>query len=76
MEQTYIYEYLGVETDPVFQAISKLKKDQSIVLGMIHVTLNQFGLYEVMTEVAHECFRTLQDCYKHICMLSGDYSIY
>lgn len=76
MEQTYIYEYLGVESDPVFQAIYKLKKDQSIILGLIQVSLNKFGLYEVMTDESHECFRVLDDCYRHICLISGDYTIY
>lgn len=73
--QTGIYEYLGVDEDPIYQSISKLDKGQKVLLGSICVTLNIFGLYEVETEESHDSFATLENCYQSICEINGDYDV-
>ena len=75
MEQTFIYEYLGVHSDPVYQMISKLTKGNAIKIGNIDVSLNKFGLYEVTTQDSHDSFRDVQSCYEKICDLAGDYKL-
>lgn len=66
MEQTQIYEFLGVDRDPLFYKISNLQVGQAVELGDIRVLLNKQGLYELETEDSHECFRTLSQLYDGI----------
>lgn len=73
--QTFIYEYLGIEDDPIYQSISTLVKGQKVILGPMLVTFNVFGLYEVETEESHKCFTSLSECYEGVCKLNGDYEI-
>ncbi len=63
MEQTHIYDYLGMENDPIFNIIKQLKKGQVIDLGGVIVSLNNNGLYEIETSVDHECFRSKRQVY-------------
>lgn len=75
MEQTFIYEYIGVHCDPIFEMISALNEGQVIVIGNIKILLNTFNLYEVSTHSTHDSFRSLDSCYKRICELNGDYKV-
>lgn len=63
MEQTHIYEFIGVDTDPIFNTINSLKRGQVVDLGVVKLSLNQQGLYELETEYHHECFRTKKQIY-------------
>ena len=75
MVQTFIYEYLGVGDDPIYQSLSQLVKGQRVMLGSIQVTFNHLGLYEVETDESHNCFSNIDNCYERICELNGDYEI-
>lgn len=63
MEQTDIYEFLGMNSDPVFNQISNLKVGQAVELGGVKVLLNNQNLYEVETELYHECFCSKRQVY-------------
>ena len=63
MEQTDIYDYLGIENDPIFNIINHLKAGQAIDLGGVIISLNNNGLYEMETLVAHECFSSKRKIY-------------
>lgn len=63
MKQTHIYEYLGLENDPVFNKINVLQKGQVVDLGGVIVSLNSKGLYEVETDYYHECFDSKKALY-------------
>ncbi len=63
MEQTNIYHYLGLESDPIFNIISRLQRGQVIDVGGATLTLNNSGLFELESESYHECFRSEQEVY-------------
>lgn len=63
MEQTDIYDYLGMNNDPIFNKISSLKIGQAIDLGGVKVLLNTQKLYEVETDFYHECFCSKRQVY-------------
>lgn len=63
MKQINIYHYLGLETDPIFNIISRLKHGQVIEVGEAIIKLNVNGLYELESESCHECFANEQEIY-------------
>jgi len=63
MEQTHIYDYLGMENDPIFNIINHLKIGQAVDLGGVVISLNNNGLYEMETSVDHECFSSKKQVY-------------
>lgn len=66
MEQANIYDFLGVESDPLFNKISRLKKGQAFIAGDVKITLNNHEIYELSTKDEHEGFSNMLDCYKCI----------
>lgn len=66
MEQTHIYHYLGLENDPIFKEITKLKAGQAAIVGDIKIMLNKHGLYEIETSTSHECFSSQKQVYDGI----------
>lgn len=66
MEQTHIYHYLGLENDPIFREITKLKSGQAAIVGNIKIKLNSHGLYEIETSASHECFSSQKQVYDGI----------
>lgn len=66
MDQSNIYDFLGIESDPLFNKISKLKKGQRISMGNIKILLNEFGIYELITTDEHEGFSSMLSCYKSV----------
>jgi hypothetical protein len=74
MEQVNIYEYFGIETDPLFQRIQQLKKGDYIHLEQAVIIINPFGIYEILTEDEHESGTTDPfKCYeKVVSMLKMD----
>lgn len=63
MKQINIYHYLGLETDPVFNIIVRLKQGQVVEVGDAKIKLNLNGLYELESESSHECFKSEQEIY-------------
>jgi len=63
MEQSTIYDFLGIENDPIFNIINNLQKGQEINLGGVSILLNQTGLYEMETEFSHDCFYSKKHVY-------------
>lgn len=45
MEQTHIYNFLGMNDDPIFNRILQLEKGRKVDLGGIFIILNENGLY-------------------------------
>lgn len=72
MDQSNIYDFLGVESDPLFNKISKLKKGHGFSTGDIKVLLNQYGIYELITADEHEGFLNMLDCYKFVNTFGGE----
>lgn len=66
MVQLCIYDYLGLESDPIYQTIYMLKKGQESSVSNIKILFNQYGLYEVSTDVIHEGFTCPEDCYERL----------
>jgi len=66
MEQTDIYDFIGVNYDPVFNQIEQLEKGRAVELGGFIITLNQNGLYELESINSHECFTTISQVYDSI----------
>lgn len=56
MKQTDIFDYMGQESDPIFNKINALKKGQTVDLGGVIISLNLQGLYELESTFHHECF--------------------
>ncbi|GAA0471766.1 hypothetical protein [Alkalibacillus silvisoli] len=74
MQQTTIYDYIGIETDPVYKRIKHLEKGESIKLGHATVTKNEFGLYELETNSEHESAHDLIDFYNKIVLQNMELS--
>lgn len=70
-EQTHVYEYLGKESDPLYNEIMHLKVDQSFSIPEINmqVTKTRFGLYEIVSATYHECYSSPQSLYERISVL-------
>ena len=65
IQQVNVYEYLGKESDPLFNAICNIQQGYSEYIPEIKVTLikNQHGLYEMASEFNHECYSNKEDLY-------------
>ena len=66
MAQMNIYSYLGITTDPIYLAISKLKAGQTSIISDLNITLTNYGFYEVSTEYIHEAFTDPRECYDRL----------
>jgi len=64
--QTQIYEFIGIESDPIFREINKLSMGQAVDLGGVTVKLNKNGLYEVESLMSHECFQSKKQVYDNV----------
>lgn len=64
MNQTMIYDFLGLDTDPLWNKLKSLEKGQRIIFEMFSVSLNSSGIYEVSSEESHDGFSNIKDCYK------------
>lgn len=72
MDQSNIYDFLGIESDPLFRDISRLEKGQTLDLGEIKVIFNEYGIYEIATENMHEGFINAGACYERVSELGAD----
>lgn len=72
MNQTMIYDYLGLDTDPLYLSLTGLKQGQEISLGNLTVLLNKSGIYEVISDEFHDGFIDINKCYKFLLQIMGD----
>ncbi|TRM08769.1 hypothetical protein FH966_14800 [Lentibacillus cibarius] len=75
MQQTFIYEYLGFEQDPLLCKIKGLNSDEMYQINGVLITKNTFGLIEVNKQGTHEAFKDPMTCYKYLCDLLGDWRL-
>ncbi|MUV38144.1 hypothetical protein JNUCC1_02233 [Lentibacillus sp. JNUCC-1] len=66
--QMHVYEYLGIENDPLYNKIAELEVNQSIQIPEtnMQITKNRFGMYEIVSTEQHECYSSAQSLYEQI----------
>lgn len=64
MQNTNLFEFIGVEADPVHQKLAQLQAGESFVIDGISVSLNKF--YEIESDVEHVPFKSMFDCYRYL----------
>ncbi len=64
-----IYDYLGINQDPLLQKLKRMKKGQQIVIGELTIYLNKLGLFEISSENYEECCSNVTKCYQKVCLL-------
>ncbi len=76
-EQTHVYEYLGKESDPLYNNILHLKVNQSIQLPETNLKIlkTRYGMYEIISDEYHECYSFPQPLYERINAILNDISI-
>lgn len=65
MDNINIYELIGLESDPVYNQLSHLKKNEEIIIESNIIKLTG-RFYEVMNEEVHEAFRDKISCYQFL----------
>lgn len=63
--QMNLYEVLGLDDDPVYQLIDRLKENEEIEVDSYFIR-NTGKFYEVENEELHEGFKTKEKCYSFI----------
>ncbi|WP_404427287.1 hypothetical protein LG296_01585 [Ureibacillus chungkukjangi] len=66
VEQTNLFEFLGLKNDPVFNLIEKLREGDKIQIDSFCIR-NNGKLYEVESDEYHEGFPTKERCYTFVC---------
>lgn len=66
MEQVSFYDYFPKQNDPLYLVLSKIPKGGTINLGEFEITLNKFGIYEIISENIHEARDCLDKCYEFL----------
>lgn len=61
-----IYDFIGVDNDPIYASIMNLKKGQQVIHKGTTITLNNFGLYEVFTVDTHDAYTNMDRCYQAV----------
>lgn len=64
MQNTNLFEFIGIESDPVHQRLAQLQVGDSFVVDGICVSLHKF--YEVESDMEHVPFRDMFDCYRYL----------
>ena len=64
MQNTNLFEFIGIELDPVHQKLAQLQTGDSFVIDGIHVSLNKY--YEIESDVEHIPFLDMSDCYRYL----------
>ncbi|WP_175616042.1 hypothetical protein [Piscibacillus halophilus] len=65
-EQTNIYDFLGINEDPLYKKLEDLKEGEMLLLGETLVRKNSHGLYELETRTQHEQAKDVIEFYKKI----------
>lgn len=65
IQKISVYDYLGKEYDPLYNAICNMEQGYSEYMPDIKVMLtkNQHGLYEMASESNHESYSNKEDLY-------------
>lgn len=71
MNQTMIYDYLGLDTDPLYLTLKNLKSGKEINFGNYIIVLNKSGIYEIISDDFHDGFNNIENCYKYLLKLIG-----
>jgi len=66
LEQAHVYEYLGKESDPLYNAILSLQINQTIDVQGMMITRTTFGMYEIEANSFHEGFTSSKSIHKRI----------
>lgn len=66
LEQLSIYDYLGKESDPLYQTIKSLEVNQRVQVEDYSITLSKFGIYEINSKNIHEAKSRIEDCYDYL----------
>jgi len=76
-EQTHVYEYLGKESDPLYNNILHLKMNQSIQIAETNLKISKtrYQMYEIVSAEFHECYSSSQSLYERINALLNDISL-
>lgn len=64
--QYNIYDFLGVENDPIFNAVEKLEIGHSYTINHITIKLNEQEIYEIETKGSHDAFASQKQVYDHL----------
>jgi len=65
VEQTNLFEFIGLGTDPVFNKLERMRTGDEIQIGAYMIRKTR-KLYEVETKEVHEGFSQLMSCYSFI----------
>ena len=76
-EQIHVYEYLGKESDPLYNNILHLKVNQSIQIPEtnLQISKTRYGMYEIVSAEYHECDSSPQSLYEQISALLNSISL-
>ncbi|WP_368653244.1 hypothetical protein AB4Y30_16350 [Ornithinibacillus sp. 4-3] len=66
MKQVSFYDYFPKQNDPLYIALSKVTEEKPIQLGNFTITLNTFGIYEILSDDIHEAKDSLDACYHYL----------
>ncbi|WP_342471613.1 hypothetical protein MHH70_12410 [Metasolibacillus sp. FSL H7-0170] len=64
MQNTNIFDFLGVETDLIYQKIAALKTGDVFQADNIIVRLEKY--YEIESDYEHELFYNAMSCYQYL----------
>ena len=64
MQNTNIFEFIGVETDLIYQKIAALKAGEAFSADNIIVRLDKY--YEIESDFEHELFHNAMCCYQYL----------
>lgn len=65
MQNMSIFEFVGLETDPVYQQMSTLQQGEEIIIEGLYVRVGE-RFYEVESEQEHLPFNDLFSCYQYV----------
>lgn len=59
-----LFEFVGVESDPVYQAVSTLQAGEALEIDSIKITRSKF--YELESAMEHVPFPDMLSCYHYL----------
>lgn len=66
MEQVAIFEYCGIEDDPLFQKLLALDPGEELYIHEVIIRRNTENLFEIETEDLHEPAAGAEKCYRKL----------
>ncbi|WP_431799252.1 hypothetical protein [Halobacillus andaensis] len=66
MKQSNLFEFGGINGDPLYSEIESLTQGKSyILIGRYKVIRNSFGLFEITAEGIFDCAGSVTQCYHY-----------